>query len=270
MPTYWYNFQDTVEKEDDDEETKRIKAFNQKIVASNKPYFMTYVYPTLKTKNNKYLSKIGESVYIKFFRKYGIKDVNELIEYEPKTEEMIEFIRFYNKFSKTGNHPCTINRMCWIAEDEFSGCTHVRDFGKPFDISILKSGVTYSKNEYNKIYELYCDYRKTIEVILKKRWYENDNMDIDVDRTIALNSFRSQAEQICTNEDELCDIIVDMCYRSEASKPFAWDVVGNIILRNLLKRNRNIIHFPVSTDSNGEFEFCGRNFVMCEKVVDYE
>lgn len=270
MPSYWYNYSDTIVKDEDDEETKRAKEFNQKIVAANKPYFMTYVYPSLKTKNNEYLYKNKKSVRKKFFLKYGIKDINELLAYEPKTEEMIEFIRYYEKFAKTGNHPCTINKMCWLAEREFAGCTRVAVNGDSFDTSILKSGVVYSRNEYNSIFNLYRDYRSTLEIILNGKRQESDNADAEVDRVIALNSFRSQAEKICTNEDELCDIIVDMCYHSEASKPFAWDVVGRVMLRNLLKHNDNTIHFPLCVDCDGDFVFCGRSFVMCQKVVNYE
>ena len=83
-----------------------------------------------------------------------------------------------------------------------------------------------------------------------------------------IDSFRRECEIICTNEYELCDIILDICYVKEKTKQFAWDICGNVILKNLLRNNRNIISFPERVNTDGEFEYCGEQFIMCKKVID--
>ena len=83
--------------------------------------------------------------------------------------------------------------------------------------------------------------------------------------------FRSRCEIICPNEDELCNIVVDLAYQTEGTKSFAWDICGDVILKNLLIRKNNTIHYPVITDNDGDFEYCGKNFTMYErKITDEE
>ena len=55
MPGYWYNIRDNIVRDGDDAETAKRKQFNRSITAANKPYFMTFVYHTLRSKNNEYL-----------------------------------------------------------------------------------------------------------------------------------------------------------------------------------------------------------------------
>ena len=79
--------------------------------------------------------------------------------------------------------------------------------------------------------------------------------------------FISACEAICPNEKELCDIVIDLCYSSEKSKQFAWDICGKTIINNLLEKNNYMIHYPVLADGEGEFEFGGEQFVMCKKTM---
>lgn len=86
---------------------------------------------------------------------------------------------------------------------------------------------------------------------------------------IMINHFRKQCFEICPSEEEMCNIVLDLCYQSENSKKFAWDVCGDVIIKNLLQRNDNVIHFPQVVSGDGEFEYCGRRFAMKELEVDY-
>ena len=86
-------------------------------------------------------------------------------------------------------------------------------------------------------------------------------------RKIFIDKFKRDCETVCTNEYELCDIVLDICYKAEKTKQFAWDICGEVILENLLENNNRIIHYPQLVDGAGEFEYCGENFVMCEKVI---
>ena len=83
-----------------------------------------------------------------------------------------------------------------------------------------------------------------------------------------LLKFKSKCEEICPNEKELCDIIVDLCYSSSKSKQFAWDICGEVIIDNLLDKNDHIINYPVLVKSDGDFEFGGEQFIMCQKKYE--
>ena len=89
MPEYWHNIRDNIVKDDDNEETVERKNFNKKITAANKPYFMTYVYPALRTQNNTYNLNSDNGALMRF-GSYGIHSIKDLYDYEPKTKDMIE------------------------------------------------------------------------------------------------------------------------------------------------------------------------------------
>ncbi len=85
-----------------------------------------------------------------------------------------------------------------------------------------------------------------------------------------LLQFKASCEKICPDEKELCDIIIDLCYSSEKSKQFAWDVCSKTILHNLLEKNNYIISYPVLTNNTGEFEFGGEQFNIHTKILKGE
>ena len=65
----------------------------------------------------------------------------------------------------------------------------------------------------------------------------------------------------------MTDIVLDICYQHENGKQFAWDICGDVIIKNLLKKNDNIIFFPEVVSGSGEFEYCGRQFEMRKKIL---
>lgn len=267
MPEYWYSVRDNMPKENDTEDDLKEKEFNLKITAANKPYFMTYVYPKLKKQNRNYIKNSDYGAIMRF-SSYGIQSVQDLYDYEPKTPEMTEYLNYYEKYIPVGNNACIVNRICWVFEDIFGSYAAAKRYIPPFDYSILKSNVEYSKKNYNDILSIYNDYQKRIDNYMKtKRTEKQDNNSYFDEHYKFVESFKRKCEEICTNEDELCDIVVDICYSAEHSKQFAWDVCGEKIIENLLKRNNYIIHFPKLAEGNGDFEYCGESFVMSEKDV---
>ena len=267
MPQYWYNLRDNIVHENDDICTKETKEFNHKIAAAKKPYFMTYVYPTLKKQNDTY-RKNNDYKSIMKFSNYGIHNIKELHNYEPKTQEMVEFLKYYEQHIPVGYNPCVVNRICWIFEKIFDQYLSKKNTQTEFDYNILKSNVEYSKKSYNSILGIYKEYQKRLDAFQKSaRTEKMDSFDCWQRKNVLINWFKKECEQICTNENELCDIVVDICYKSEKAKQFAWDICGEVILQNLLRANNNIIHYPQRTNESGDFEYCGENFIMCEKRI---
>ena len=274
MPSNWYTLHECKVNDDDDEETRKQKEFNYKIAAAKKPYFMTYVYPRLKSENDLYV-KNNNLGAIRRFNEYGISGISDLEKYEPKTPAMVEYYDYYKRLMPVGDNPCVVNRISWIFENVFK--CYLSRFSKmiresnqsDFDYRILKSGVVYSRNNYNQISALYKEYSRRIEEYQRKIRTEKVDKDSEyVQRHLFVEYFRSECYKVCSNEDELCDILLDLCYQRETSKQFAWDICGNVIIKNLLAKNNGIIHYPQLVDEDGDFEYCGKQFKMFEKELE--
>lgn len=264
MPKYWYDKAACNKLPDDTEDQKHFKELCLRIVAENKPYFMRYVYPDLMAKYNKYI-KDTNSKCIREFK----MSMSDLMKKSNKTIREKEFIDYYNRLMPVGNNPCTINRISWLFEDVFQSYLAEYDKYYEFDYSILKSGVEYSINDYQRISQIKFEYDDSLryyQQLANKQRLDKD--EVSVNRGIMLQKFKSQCEEICPNEKELCDIVIDMCYSSSKSKQFAWDICGEVIIKNLLQKNNHMIHYPVLVNSDGEFEFGGEQFIICEKKFE--
>ena len=267
MPKSWYSLRECIDREGDSQEVSEKKKFNRRIVAACKPYFMIYVYPNLKKKYKTYVQNCDKQTQIEF----QMNSLEELYDHEPKTEEMNEFIRFYQKLMPVGNNACVVNRISKLFEKHFSSYSLYKTGQPEFDYTILKSNVSYSKTVYAEITNIYKNYLLHMDELQARR--RNERVDVDfgwVERQRFIEEFKRKCYEVCTNEDELCDIILDICYRSEGKKQFAWDIVGDVMLNNLLRKNNHTIHYPKHVDSGGDFTYCGEEFVVCEKYIGME
>lgn len=266
MPPQWYSVRDNYVCDDDDEETIARKEFNMSIVADKKPYFMTYVYPALKKKNNEY-RRSNKKNAIRRFWEQKVGNIDDLQKFITESDKAENFVNFYFKLMPVGTNPCVINRICRIFEKEFHRCPMPKP-DETFDYTIMKSNVEYDVATYKRIYELYMEYKKYSEQLMRDvRTGKLDSDQAWNAKIYRIKWFRMECEKKCPNENELCDILLDICYQTEASKQFVWDMEGSTIIDNLLKRSDNIIHFPEETEDCGNFIYCGRNFVMKEKEI---
>ena len=264
MPKYWYDKSACNKLPSDTDEQKHFKELCLRIVAENKPYFMKYVYPDLMAKYNKYLKDTNS----KCIREFKMSMV-DLIQKPNKTIPEKEFVEYYKKLMPVGDNPCTINRIAWLFEDTFKSYLSEYTKTSEFDYSILKSGVEYSKNDYQKIAKIKSEYDDSVKYyqqLVNKQRLDRD--EVSINRNMMLLKFKAKCEEICSNEKELCDIVIDLCYSSSKSKQFAWDICGEVIIENLLDKNDHMINYPVLVKSDGDFEFGGEQFIMCQKKYE--
>lgn len=264
MPKYWYDKSACNKLPSDTDEQKHFKELCLRIVAENKPYFMKYVYPDLMAKYNKYLKDTNS----KCIREFRMSMVG-LIQKPNKTIPEKEFVEYYKKLMPVGDNPCTINRIAWLFEDTFKSYLSEYTKTSEFDYSILKSGVEYSRNDYQKIAKIKSEYDDSVKYyqqLANKQRLDKD--EVSINRNMMLLKFKAKCEEICSNKKELCDIVIDLCYSSSKSKQFAWDICGEVIIENLLEKNDNIINYPVLVKSDGEFEFGGEQFIICQKKYE--
>ncbi len=266
MPPYWYSLEACRRLPENTEEERRAKEMNLRIAAENKPYFMRYVYPDLFHKWNRYRKDTNS----KCIREFKIS-LDELQKKSPKTEAEQEFLEGCERFKPAGDNPCTVNRIARLFEKTYEDLPLRHTQAGGFDYRILKSGAAYSRKDYSEIKKVKAEYDEAVQIYNQSAKKQKvDREDAAMNRMLTLSWFRTRCVRICPNEKELCDIIVDLCYSSEKSKQFAWDICGETMVENLLEKNGRIINYPQWTDSAGEFEFGGEQFNMCRKKLTKE
>lgn len=263
MPEEWYSRRSNVIRDEDSDETIQKKNFDMSIVADRKPYFMIYVYPHLKKEYDTYTKNADFKSTVMF----GMH-LEELASKQTLTKDEKEFIDYYKALMPVGINPCVVNRISWIFQNEFSGYLKRINSASSFDYNILKSDTEYSQKNYNEIKRLFKEYLARVDEFRKKSAVERID-DAQSERRNLVEIFKKECELICTNEDELCNIVLDICYKSESSKQFAWDICGNIFIKNLLKRNNYSLSYP-EINNDGEFNYMGYWFTMVNVIIDKE
>ena len=231
------------------------------IVADKKPYFFKYVYPKLKKQYDDNKNRFLDNVE----RKNG-ETLQSLIQTDNnKADLMLE--NFAEKIDLT-NYDCTVNRICRYIEQEMQDFAELKMVNN-FDYGVLKSNIKYSKNTYNKIAEIYQNYKyKMKELTAELKTAKRDN-DFAAERKQEIqNKFIEDCDLVCPNPAMLADIVVDMVYGSKGSKEFAWLVCGEQLIDNLLKNNDGKIEMPIRSDDDFDFEFGGEKYKVIEKVIE--
>ena len=267
MPESWYSRRANRIKPDDSEEEIERKKFDMSIVADKKPYFMIYVYPHLKKEYNLYHKNADFESYT-----YFDKGVDELIaEGENNwTEEEKNFVKYYNALMPVGCNPCVVNRISWLFENEFNGYLSKLNNPDGFDYTILKSDTLYSAKNYSQVLQLYNEYIMRMDTLHKRMRVERFD-DVNLERKKIADYFQAECLKVCTNEEELCNIVLDICYTKETSKQFAWDICGEQIVKNLLRKNGFELSYPeLSDNESADFTYMGYGFGMKCLEVDIE
>ena len=260
VPKEWLNARMFKVEEDDDEDTIQDKQINANIAAEIKPWFFIYRYSQLKSELDKYMKAVKSNCKIRFG-----KSLEGLYACDNRTDEENAFIYHYEKYLPVSRAPGTMNRICWKIENEFSTTDVLPSVD--FDISILKSDVEYTQEEYEQIKQLYDEYNKSMQLFLKKQ-NQNDFGDDEVGFDIVhlKDIFIDECSKVCPSSEVLANIVVDLCYTSNKNKTFAWDVAGEQIFNNVLKNSGYIIQYPIK-DENGDIEFNGKMFSLYTQQI---
>lgn len=261
MSREWYDWH-TANKIDD--ETR--KAFYLSILAERKPRFMTYIYPSLKTQYNTYVKNAEENA----LRRFGLT-IKELllIPKESLTGEQKQFMDYYEGCMPVGDYPCVMNKICTKFEELFDKCKYKIN-SEDFDYTIMKSEATYSNRQYYKVKSLYESYTKRLTAF--STFAVNERLDTWETNSLLddlKSSYKQQCLTECSNEDVLCNILLDMCYTQKATKKFVWDMCGDVIVKNLTRNNGGKLLYPTKNE-DGEFSFAGKKYTIRAKDINSE
>lgn len=254
MPREWHDRHSVNQIEDPER-----RRFYQEIVADKKPYFMRIIYPALMKQYNTYIKNTNKNALREF--QMTVDELMEIPE-ERRTERQNDFLRYYRKRMPVGINDCVMNKICRRFEREFDGYLGRHNSVTEFDYTIMKSGAEYTRSQYNAILKLYEDYNKRLRSYAVFTKYERvDKDDAFAKRLDMRYEFTKECAKICPNREALCDIVLDICYTKSSTKRFAWEMCGDEIIKNLLRRSGGTISYP-TIDSNGDIEYGGGKFSM--------
>jgi len=262
MPKEWYSPSSLRISQTDSPEQVRHKEQQQKLLADKKPYFMCYLYPQERKRYRTYV----ENANIKSLMEFGIP-LPELRKKASRTPEETLFLAEYECRMPLGTAPCLLNRLCWRMEAEFDDLLKRWPNRTSFDPNLLKSGVYCSDSRKKAVAAIYEAYTQEVQQFKSRsaRAYLREE-DAANAREMLLDQFRRESAAACPNEKELCDILIDLCYRGSRSKQFVWDLCGHVILQNLLEKNGGIIRYPVP-DASGDLYYHGQRFSLKEQKL---
>lgn len=242
MPKYWY------------QQNKDLSDFNKRICVNKKPYFMIYIYPEQMTRYK---------AFVKWTNVCGVFDFKKtIVELESKdilTTNEQDFLNRYYKYYPVLDNSSTMNRLCHMVENVFDGYVCRLKKSKMFDYSILKSDVEYSRKDYNEIKKIWLQYQHEMRDLKPEMHNKEGREEYARQCQMIEQRYIQLCRSVCVNEDELCNIVLDLCYTTGKSKAFAWKISGDTIIKNLLAKNDNQIRFLEKND-NGNVLYKGESF----------
>lgn len=263
MPLEWYSFKDNILEKNEEGEITLLDEFNVSILADKKPYFFIYNYPSLKKEYSTYVKNANT----KCITLFGMT-IDELVLHEPKNKEMEDFLNKFSFSMPVDNSNGVMNRLCRYIEHELNDVKFQST--ESFNIETLKTNSQYSTRNYNKVKSIYENYKlETSKYSARHREGRIRDDEYSADRDSFKLKYISLLSELKIEDEELANIVIDLCYTSNNSKQFAWDVAGEVILKNLLKNNSNKVTFPM-LDKFGDVEFNGNTFKVLEVEVGDE
>ena len=133
-----------------------------------------------------------------------------------------------------------MNRLCFIVENELEKL-RLKLNQQEFDFSILKSSCNYpiNKNTKTQIINISKTWVNSYKsVFTKNKQDENTSNQKNIEFLARVKEnlseiFFKEGIEICTNENYLCDILIDIFYKNKSYKNVLWLICGDIIVKNL-------------------------------------
>ena len=265
MPLYWHDRHAALRIED-----QASRNLNRRIVADKKPYFMRYIYPDLMREYNTYIKNTQRNALCKF--RMRVEDLQK-VSYSELTDEQKEFLTYYDRMMPVGLGDCVMNRICKRIEREFDGSLKRKKAASPFDQSVYQSGKQIDGTKRKALAKLVAEYNARMHLYNVFSFYDSVDPDETASNIATIRRwFGEEAERIAPDENELCDLLVDICYGNNSSRGFVWDVCGEVIVRRLLEKNGNKVSFPAPAEGEDAdvFIYDGEKWAMREIVLEEE
>jgi hypothetical protein len=260
MQKSWYMLNECKQSDEYSDEYNEKMEFYEKICAHKKPYFFGYNYPSLMKEYRETTNRAMTNARQKFRM-----ELDDML-YAYKNDESITleqriFVERFLRSLKLDSSKSTCNMICWEIERMFDdkkcfapekadlyGLLHS---GNAYDSSILSKVIKECKKSEQK-HAMRC----VIEALLNKNEFEDADEfhNVDFDMSAVLN-------EICNNEEMLCDLLLDYCYKFNGNKEILWNVCGEVLIQRLAQNRK--LYYPIA-DPSGDFEVQGKRYLMKE------
>lgn len=259
MPVEWHDSYAVGRMEDG-----ARKDLYRRIVADRKPYFMRYVYPTLAKQYREYIRKVDNNAV----RQFGLT-INELlmVAMDDLTDEQKNFLEYYEKLMPVGTGDCVMNKICRRFEEEFDHLSFSKEDHVSFDYRSLYAESQYTEYQRTKIEKLFKEYCSKLSRYMKASTSQNEDEETRMSAMANMQyEFLAECRAICSNEQTLYDIIIDIASKRNITKKFMWDMCGDVIVANLLEKNNNKYEYPYMSE-DGDIEYAGYSFSIAQREV---
>lgn len=262
MQKSWYVLSECQQKDEYTDEYNEKMKFYEKICAHKKPYFFGYNYSSLMKEYRETTNRAVTNARQKF--RMELDDMLSAYENNKSLpEEQRIFIERFLHSLKLDSSKSTCNMICWEVENMFDVkagfSTNKADL-----YSLVRRNEECSPFLLDKIIKL-CkksEQKRAIKCAIgfllnnQESEYDEEYSNVDYDMVDILS-------EVCNNEEQLCDLILDYCYKYNGSKEILWNVCGETIFKRLSQNNT--LSYPI-VDPNGDFEVQGKKYVMREYV----
>lgn len=263
IPAYWHNY-NAKEFKDDTILNKNDLVLYKNVITEKKPYFFTYIYDAVK-KDYRNFQKNANTNCISRFR----CTIGELYSKEYKTEEELEFLKWYELKNPVSTNPCIVNKIAWMVENNFNNLS-LRVKNCDYDYSMYKSkscDTMGTAANMRKIKSIYDEFKRSRINQYTSIDYADKEERVDVDNA-DYERVREEMLRIIPSEQELLNTLLYMSYEKKSiTRVFTWIVCGEVIIENMLANKDGLIQYPVKCN-DGDIVYKGCKFKMAEGLVE--
>ena len=211
---------------------------------------MIYVYDETKRQYKQYIKESNAKCYAIY--KCSIED---LYNKDSLTKEQEDFLFWYERKMPVGTGNCSMNQICKYVESQLDGYKSQLHKNSSFDYNILKVKRRCTEEHRQALRELEQYYCECIKEYKKKQRKEKgiqlnrtdifdkqDEFDKYYQRASMVEMFKKKAEEICPNDDERMNIILDMAYGYKGNRQFCWDCIGELIIKRLEEMEEEVVY----------------------------
>lgn len=187
---------------------------------------MIYIYDDLKKEYTDFVKESNGKCYSLFQC-----TIDELYSIHNLTEEQESFLWWYEYKMPVGNGQCAMNRICHYIENQMDGYKLQLKRNSDFDYNKLKAKRRCTDAHRTELLELEKEYCECVRQYKQKKIF--DKGEKKKMREFLYHKFNSLAREICPNDNERLNIILDIAYAQGGNKQFCWDTIGELIYKRL-------------------------------------
>lgn len=251
FPSEWKKEEVILDTDSDDVKAKKRRKNSMRI--KKKPYFMIYIYDTLKKqymqyrKNNDFVCQV----------QFGCK-LQQLIEKENKSDAEIKFLSRYNYFCPVLNTSCIMNMLCKRVEDLDFNFKYIKSkeeykhevylSNEPFN-SAIYSQVEMILNSLSRNY-LSVAARLREDGDEAKRYGGTMEGFCRNSMSLLFDDCFQKLMEVVNNRHFIANYVIDIAYKKKSAhllKTFAWVKFGRDIVK-VLSEGKSSVQIPIAAE----------------------